>query len=92
MSEVVQSYAHGTSAVPLIGQTIGENLSATVARFPDHEALVVPFQDVRLTYAQLAAAVDDLALALLAAGIEKGDRVGIWSPSCAEWVLSLIHI
>ena len=87
MTEVVQSYAHGTSAVPLIGQTIGENLAATVARFPDHEALVVPFQDVRLTYAQLDAAVDDLALALLAAGIEKGDRVGIWSPNCAEWVL-----
>jgi len=87
MTEVVLSYAHGTSAVPLIGQTIGENLAATVARFPDHEALVVPFQDVRLTYAQLDAAVDDLALALLAAGIEKGDRVGIWSPNCAEWVL-----
>ena len=63
MTEVVQSYAHGTSAVPLIGQTIGENLAATVARFPDHEALVVPFQDVRLTYAQLDAAVDDLARA-----------------------------
>ena len=87
MTEMVQSYAHGTSAVPLIGQTIGENLAATVARFPDHEALVVPFQDVRLTYAQLDAAVDDLARALLAAGIEKGDRVGIWSPNCAEWVL-----
>jgi len=87
MTEVVQSYAHGTSAVPLIGQTIGENLAATVARFPDHEALVVPFQDVRLTYAQLDAAVDNLALALLAACIEKGDRVGIWSPNCAEWVL-----
>ena len=52
MTEMVQSYAHGTSAVPLIGQTIGENLAATVARFPDHEALVVPFQDVRLTYAR----------------------------------------
>ena len=45
MTEMVQSYAHGTSAVPLIGQTIGENLAATVARFPDHEALVVPFQE-----------------------------------------------
>ena len=87
MTETVQSYAHGTSMVPLIGQTIGENLAATVARFPDHEALVVPFQDVRLTYAQLDAAVDDLARALLAIGIEKGDRVGIWSPNGAEWVL-----
>jgi len=87
MTETVQSYAHGTSMVPLIGQTIGENLATTVARFPDHEALVVPFQDVRLTYAQLDVAVDDLARALLAIGIEKGDRVGIWSPNCAEWVL-----
>ncbi len=87
MSETAQSYAHGTSAVPLIGQTIGENLAATVARFPDHEALVVPFQGVRLTYAELDAAVDELARGLLAAGIEKGDRVGIWSPNCAEWVL-----
>jgi fatty-acyl-CoA synthase len=87
MTETVQSYAHGTSVVPLIGQTIGENLAATVASFPDHEALVVPFQDVRLTYTQLDAAVDDLARALLAIGIEKGDRVGIWSPNCAEWVL-----
>jgi fatty-acyl-CoA synthase len=87
MSETVQSYSHGTSSVPLIGQTIGENLTATVARFPDHEALVVPFQDVRLTYAQLDAAVDEVARGLLAYGIEKGDRVGIWSPNAAEWVL-----
>ncbi len=86
MTETVQSYANGTSTMPLIGQTIGENLAATVARFPDHEALVVPFQDVRLTYAQLDAGVDDLARSLLATGIEKGDRVGIWSPNCAEWV------
>jgi fatty-acyl-CoA synthase len=87
MSETVQSYSHGTSSVPLIGQTIGENLAATVARFPDREALVVPFQDVRLTYAQLDAAVDEVARGLLAYGIEKGDRVGIWSPNAAEWVL-----
>jgi fatty-acyl-CoA synthase len=87
MSETIHSYAHGTSAVPLIGQTIGENLAATVARFPDHEALVVPYQDVRMTYAELDAAVDEVARALLAGGIEKGDRVGIWSPNCAEWVL-----
>jgi fatty-acyl-CoA synthase len=82
-----QSYAHGASDVALIGQTIGDNLAATAARFPDREALVVPFQDVRLTYAQLDAAVDELARALMAAGIEPGDRVGIWSPNNAEWVV-----
>jgi fatty-acyl-CoA synthase len=82
-----QSYAHGASDVALIGQTIGENLKDTVARFPERDALVVPFQDVRMSYAQLDAAVDRLAKALLAAGIDKGDRVGIWSPNNAEWVV-----
>ncbi|HET9602320.1 MAG TPA: AMP-binding protein [Acidimicrobiales bacterium] len=85
--ETILSYSNGTSEVPLIGQTIGENLARTAARVPDHEALVVPFQQVRLTYAQLDAAVDELARALMAAGIEPGDRVGIWSPNNAEWVL-----
>ncbi|HEY8092912.1 MAG TPA: AMP-binding protein [Acidimicrobiales bacterium] len=81
------SYSHGTSTVPLIGQTIGANLASTAARFGDREALVVPFQDVRLSYAQLDAAVDQLARGLMAAGIDQGDRVGIWSPNNAEWVL-----
>jgi fatty-acyl-CoA synthase len=87
MTDRMQSYAHGASNVALIGQTIGDNLAATAARFPDREALVVPFQDVRLTYAQLDAAVDELARALMAAGIGTGDRVGIWSPNNAEWVV-----
>ena len=87
MTDRMQSYAHGASDVALIGQTIGDNLAATAARFPDREALVVPFQDVRLTYEQLDAAVDNLARALMAAGIEPGDRVGIWSPNNAEWVM-----
>ena len=87
MTDRMQSYAHGASAVALIGQTIGDNLAATAARFPDREALVVPFQGVRLTYARLDAAVDELARALLVAGIEPGDRVGIWSPNNAEWVV-----
>jgi fatty-acyl-CoA synthase len=81
------AYWHGTSPVALIGQTIGENLSSTVARFPDRDALVVPFQGVRLTYAELEAQVDELARALLGAGLDRGDRVGIWSPNNAEWVL-----
>jgi fatty-acyl-CoA synthase len=81
------SYAHGASVTPLIGQTIGENLAATAQRVPDAEALVVPFQDVRLTYAQFDAEVNRVALGLLSYGLAKGDRVGIWSPNCAEWVL-----
>src|SRR5215216_4075052 len=81
------SYAHGAGAAPLLGETIGENLDRTIARFGDRDALVSVHQDVRYTYAELGEAVDRLARALLAAGIAPGDRLGIWSPNCAEWVL-----
>jgi fatty-acyl-CoA synthase len=81
------SYSHGASDTPLLGETIGANLARTAARFPDNEALVSRHQDVRFTYAQLDAEVDRAARALLAAGLEPGDRVGIWSPNCWEWVL-----
>ena len=77
----------GPTDVPLIHETIGDNLAATVARYPDNEALVVPYQGVRLTYAEFAAEVDRVARGLLAFGLERGDRVGIWSPNNAEWVL-----
>jgi fatty-acyl-CoA synthase len=82
------AYASGPSPKPLLGQTIGGNLEATAARHGDRDALVVPFQGVRLTYADFNREVDRLARALLAAGLEKGDRVGIWSPNNAEWVLT----
>ena len=81
------SYAHGASEDVLLGETIGENLARTAARLPDQDALVVPFQDVRLTYRQLDAAVDDVAKGLLSLGLAKGERIGIWSPNNAEWVL-----
>jgi fatty-acyl-CoA synthase len=81
------SYAHGVSDVPLLGETIGANLERTLSRFGDREAVVSCHQGVRLTYAELDAAVDRLASGLIAAGIAKGDRVGIWAPNCAEWVL-----
>jgi fatty-acyl-CoA synthase len=81
------SYAHGASALPLIGQTIGHNLEETVARWPDNEALVVRHQQLRYTYAQFDAAVNEVALGLLARGLVKGDRVGIWAPNVAEWAL-----
>jgi len=82
-----QSYASGTSTTPLLGDTIGDNLDRTIARFGDREALVSVHQDLRYTYAQLGEAVDRCARAFIAAGIEPGERVGIWSPNCAEWTL-----
>jgi fatty-acyl-CoA synthase len=81
------AYASGVATVPLLGQTIGANLEQTARTFPDNEALVVPFQGVRLTYADLDREVDALARGLFGLGLEPGDRLGIWSPNCAEWVL-----
>jgi fatty-acyl-CoA synthase len=81
------SYANGPSAQPLLGETIGENLERTAARVPDHLALVSRHQNRRYSYAEFNAAVDEVARGLLAAGLEAGDRIGIWSPNCAEWVL-----
>ncbi len=77
----------GPKDVPLIHQTIGDNLTQTVVSYPDNEALVVPYQDVRLTYTEFAAEVDKVARGLLALGLRTGDRIGIWSPNNAEWVL-----
>jgi len=82
-----ESYSHGTSTDPLLGETIGTNLERTTARVPDHDALVSCHQGLRYTYVELDAAVDEVAKGLLEAGIERGDRVGIWSPNSAEWVL-----
>jgi fatty-acyl-CoA synthase len=81
------SYAHGVSPQPLLGETIGDNLVRTIARVPDAEALVSYRQGARYTYAEFGEAVDRLAGGLLAAGLDKGDRVGVWSPNRAEWAL-----
>jgi fatty-acyl-CoA synthase len=81
------SYVNGPTALPLLGETIGSNFDRTALAFAEHEALVVPFQGVRHTYAALQHAVDRLARGLLAYGIERGARVGIWSPNNAEWVV-----
>ena len=80
------SYVHGASPVPLLGETIGQNLDRTAARVPDNDALVSVHQGVRMTYAELHAAVEEVARGLLALGVEPGARVGIWSPNNAEWV------
>ncbi|TMF87598.1 MAG: AMP-binding protein [Chloroflexi bacterium] len=81
------SYTHGASAVPLIGETIGENLRRTVERHPDNEALVVAHQGYRATYREFWDQVSECARGLLARGVEKGDRVGIWAPNRYEWVI-----
>ncbi|OHV00013.1 3-[(3aS,4S,7aS)-7a-methyl-1,5-dioxo-octahydro-1H-inden-4-yl]propanoyl:CoA ligase [Mycobacterium talmoniae] len=82
-----ESYARGENEPPLLEMTIGANLADTAARFPDRDALVdVPAQRC-WSYAELLADVRRLASGLLRAGIGPGDRVGIWAPNCAEWVL-----
>src|SRR5689334_23600241 len=81
------SYASGISDVPLLGETIGANLERTVDRFGDRDVLVDVPAGRRWTYAEFDDAVNRVALGLLAGGIEKGDRVGIWAPNCAEWVI-----
>lgn len=88
MSKLIQSYVHGASAVPLIGDTIGVHFDRAVARWPESEALVVRHQGVRWTYRELQRQVDAFAAGLLALGLEPGDRVGIWSPNNAEWVVT----
>ena len=82
------SYAHGTSPIPLLGETIGENLRRTVERHGDRDALVVRSQSYRATYQELWDSTTALARALIASGIEPRDRVGIWSPNRYEWVVT----
>ena len=88
MEKLTQSYTHGASAVPLIGETIGAKFDNAVARWADREALVVRHQGVRWTFAQLKEAVDAFAAGLLALGLEPGQRIGIWSQNTAEWAVS----
>jgi fatty-acyl-CoA synthase len=85
---IEQSYVHGASSQPLIGETIGRYLDAACARWAERPALVVRHQRVRLTYAELRREVDRVAAGLVALGLVPGDRVGIWSPNNTEWVLT----
>ncbi|MFJ8928945.1 AMP-binding protein [Streptomyces sp. NPDC102364] len=89
MSAVPQelSYTHGAGEAPLLGDTVGRNLRRAVEAWPDNEALVDMADGRRWTYAQFGADVGELARGLMARGIAKGDRVGIWAVNCAEWVL-----
>ncbi|MYR32398.1 AMP-binding protein [Nocardiopsis alba] len=81
------SYASGTSTTPLLGDTIGGNLARTAAAHPDRDALIDRGLGLRYTYREFDAEVDRVASGLLDLGVAKGDRVGIWSPNRAEWVL-----
>jgi fatty-acyl-CoA synthase len=82
------SEAAGETTPALLEETIGTNLERTVATWPDREALVEVQSGRRWTWAELDADVDALARGLIGAGIEKGDRVGMWAPNCAEWTLT----
>ncbi len=79
------SIAAGPTGAPLLEQTIGANLEATVDRFPDREALVVVHQGVRQTWAEFDATINEVAKGPMGIGIQAGDRVGMWSPNFAEW-------
>jgi fatty-acyl-CoA synthase len=85
---LARSYTHGASAKPLLGETIGAAFERIVERAPDTEALVVCHQHVRWTYKELHDRVDAFAAGLVALGLERGDRLGIWSPNNAEWVVT----
>ncbi|HTX85569.1 MAG TPA: AMP-binding protein [Streptosporangiaceae bacterium] len=91
MSEVTPlaqlSYSNGASSNPLLGETIGDNLRRIAVTYPTREALVDVPTGRRWTYAQLDADTDTVGVGLLALGINAGDRVGIWAPNCAEWIV-----
>ncbi len=81
------SYTSGMSDLPLLGITIGDKFDEIVEQFPNKEALIVHHQNIRWTYRRLQEEVDKCAKALLACGLEKGDRAGIWSPNRSEWTV-----
>jgi fatty-acyl-CoA synthase len=81
------SYVHGTSDIGLLGEPIFQNLRRTADRFGDREALVSAHQGRRFTYRELADECEEIARGLMARGVRKGDRVGIWSPNRYEWVI-----
>jgi fatty-acyl-CoA synthase len=82
------SYAHGASAVPLLGETIGTHFTRTVERWGDRPGLIARQQGVRWSYRELGERVDAFAAGLLALGLQPGERIGIWSPNNAEWVVT----
>ena len=88
MAKLTQSYVHGVCTTPLIGETIGVHFDKAAERWRESDALIVRQQKVRWSYGELKAKVDAFAAGLLALGFARGDRVGIWSPNNAEWVIT----
>jgi len=84
---VIPSYVHGCSSTPLLGETIGACLDRICEHFADCEALISRHQGLRYTYGQLKEEVEKVARGMISIGVEKGDRVGLWSPNCAEWLI-----
>ena len=85
---LTQSYAHGASIKPLLGETLGVNFDLAAEKWGDNDALIVRHQGIRWTYNDLKKEVDAFAAGLLALGLEPGDRIGIWSPNNSEWVVT----
>ena len=88
MALLTQSYVHGASPTPLIGETIGQLLRRVTEEGPERLAQVTRHQNVRWSYADLLRRSEDLAVGLRRLGLEKGDRVGIWSANVSEWVVA----
>jgi fatty-acyl-CoA synthase len=88
MAGLTQAYAQGVSDVPLIGDTIGAYFDKVVARWGDHDALVVPHQDISWRWSELQQRVNDFAAGLIELGLAPGERIGIWSPNNMEWVVT----
>src|SRR5829696_3730145 len=82
------SYVHGVSQTPLIGETIGVHFDRIAERFAARDALISRHQQIHWAYGELKQRVDAFAAGLLALGLEPGERVGIWSPNNAEWVIA----
>ncbi|MCC5903356.1 MAG: AMP-binding protein [Halomonas sp.] len=85
---ILPSYTSSTADKPLLGMTIGDKLDQIVAQYPDNDALIALHQNIHWSYRQLQEEVNRCARALLAIGVKKGDRVGIWAPNCSEWTLT----
>lgn len=83
-----QSYVHGVSKKPLLGETLGANFDAAVEKWADQDALIVRHQNIRWTYLELQNKVNAFAAGLVSLGLQPGDRVGIWSPNNSEWVVT----
>ena len=81
------AYTHGASSVALLGETIDENLKKTVDKYADQEALICSHQNYRATYKEFYDQVVEVAKGLIALGVKRGERVGVWSPNCYQWTL-----